>query len=135
MIVPRKLIRAVASAMAILMPALSLPLGSAQAALIGTEQLLAEQNVAAERERIAAFLAREEVRAQMEALGVDPAEALARIDALSDEEVGRIAGHLEELPAGEGAIGALVGAAVFIFLVLLITDLLGLTDVYPFVRR
>jgi hypothetical protein len=42
---------------------------------------------------------------------------------------------LDELPAGEGFVGVVVGAALIIFLVLLITDLLGLTDVYPFVNK
>jgi hypothetical protein len=44
---------------------------------------------------------------------------------------------LDELPAGEGAgaIGVIVGAILIIFLVLLVTDLLGLTDVFPFVKK
>ena len=66
---------------------------------------------------------------------VDPAEAVQRVAGLSDAEVQRIAGHLDQLPAGQGAIGAVIGAAVLIFLILLVTDLLGLTDVYPFVRN
>ena len=53
----------------------------------------------------------------------------------SDEEVQQIAGRLDELPAGEGFVGVVIGAALIIFLVLLITDLLGLTDVYPFVNK
>ena len=71
----------------------------------------------------------------MAALGVDPAEAARRVGGLSDAEVQRIAGELDRLPAGQGAVGAVIGAALLIFIVLLITDLLGLTDVFPFVRR
>ena len=130
--------RAVALPLAMVMFLTSLPSGMARAALVGTEEAVgrpAASAADAERERVRAFAEREDVRRQMEALGVDPAEAAARIGNLSDEEVRRIAGHLDRLPAGQGAIGALIGAAVFIFIVLLLTDLLGLTDVFPFVRR
>jgi hypothetical protein len=71
----------------------------------------------------------------MVGLGVDPAEAAQRVAGLSDAEVQQIAGHLDQLPAGQSAVGAILGAALLIFLVLLITDLLGLTDVFPFVRK
>jgi hypothetical protein len=111
------------------------PLGAARAALVPTEQVVAARSVAADRAQVAAFLGRDDVRRQMVALGVDPAEAEARLAGLSDSDVRTIAGQLDRLPAGQSAVGALIGAAVFIFLVLLITDLLGLTDVFPFVRR
>ena len=53
----------------------------------------------------------------------------------SDEEIRQIAGHMDELPAGEGGLGVVVGAILIIFLVLLITDILGVTDVFPFVKK
>ena len=68
-------------------------------------------------------------------LGVDPNEAAARVAALSDVQVREIAGQLDQLPAGQSAVGAVLGAILIIFLILLVTDLLGLTDVVPFVRR
>jgi hypothetical protein len=49
--------------------------------------------------------------------------------------VREIAGQLDQLPAGQSAIGAVVGAILIIFLVLLVTDLLGLTNVFPFVNH
>jgi hypothetical protein len=126
-------LRGVALVMAAVMFLTSLPLGVAQAGLITTDQILV-QGAPQERERVAAFLQREDVQKQMVALGVDPGEALDRVASLSDEEVRQISGQLDNLPAG-GFIGAVVGAILIIFLVLLITDLLGLTDVFPFVRR
>jgi hypothetical protein len=57
------------------------------------------------------------------------------VASLSDEEVERVTGHLDSLPAGQGAFGAIVGAAVLVFLVLLITDLLGLTHVFGFTKK
>jgi hypothetical protein len=88
-----------------------------------------------ERDKVSAFVQRQDVRQQMIALGVDPAEAVARVASLSDPEIRQIAGQIDSLPAGQGVLVALIGAAVFIFVVLLITDLLGLTDVFPFVNH
>ena len=137
----QQICRAVALPLAVVMFLSSLPLGMAQAALVGTERAAAGRGAAAvaadgeQRERVLAFVQREDVRRQMETLGVDPTEAASRVAGLTDGEVREIAGHLDRLPAGEGAVGALIGAVVLIFLVLLLTDLLGLTNVFPFVRR
>jgi hypothetical protein len=68
-------------------------------------------------------------------LGVDPGEAAARVASLSDRQIQDIAGRIEELPAGQGAAGAIVGAALVIFIALLITDVLGYTDIFPFVKH
>lgn len=111
---------------------------SAQAALIGTEQVhsataattaaaATEQN----RARIAAALDRPDVAKQLESMGVNKDDAQARVAALSDAEAAQLAGRIDSLPAG----GDVVGALVFIFVLLLVTDLLGLTKVYPFTRR
>ena len=111
------------------------PIDAAHATLITTEQAVEAGAAQDDRERVVAFLARDDVRAQMVALGVDPIEAADRVASLSDAEARQIAGHLDRLPAGQSAVGAVIGAALLIFLILLITDLLGLTDVFPFVRR
>jgi hypothetical protein len=131
----RLLRRGVALSLAVVMLVVSIPLGAARAALVTTDQILAEADGVTDRERILAFLGRAEVREQIVALGVDPAEAMARVAALSDAQVREIAGQLDQLPAGQSAIGVVVGAILIIFLVLLVTDLLGLTDVFPFVNH
>jgi hypothetical protein len=131
----RQLRRGVALVVALAVLVTSLPLGTVQAALVSTEQLLAAGDGAAERARVMAFIERADVRGQMVALGVDPDEAAARVQALSDAQVREIAGQLDRLPAGQSAIGIIVGAILLIFLVLLLTDLLGLTNVFPFVNH
>ncbi|MEQ9198641.1 MAG: PA2779 family protein, partial [Rhodospirillales bacterium] len=70
-----------------------------------------------------------------EALGVNPDEANLRVAALSDAEVARLAGEIKSAPAGQSAVGAVIGAAVLIFVVLLITDLLGFTSVFGFTNK
>jgi len=127
--------RYVALTVAGVMFALTGPIDAARAALVTTEQALEPAAAVDARARVAAFLARDDVRRQMAALGVDPLEAASRVASLSDPEVQKIAGQLDRLPAGQSAIAAVIGAAVLIFIILLITDLLGLTNVFPFVRH
>ena len=131
----RQLRRGVALVVAVAMLVVSMPLPKAQAALVSTEQLLAAGDGAAERARVLAFLERADVREQIVALGVDPNEAAARVQALSDAQVREIAGQLDQLPAGQSAVGIIVGAILLVFLILLLTDLLGLTNVFPFVNH
>jgi hypothetical protein len=119
--------------MAVVLLVTSLPLGVAQAVLISTDEVIGDAQGG--RGKVSAFLQRQDVRSQMVALGVDPAEAEARVASLSDREVGQIAGQIDRLPAGQGVLVALVGAAVLVFLVLLVTDLLGLTHIFPFVNH
>ena len=126
--------RSTALLMAAVMLLASLPLVVAQAGMVATERVIDQAAADQDRLRVMEFLAREDVRRQFEALGIDADEAAARAGSLSDAEVIQIAGQIDELPAGQSAAGAILGAALLIFLVLLITDLLGLTNVYPFVR-
>ncbi len=126
--------RAVAAAMAFLMALTSMPIGIAQAEMVTTDKVIEQYNSTEDRTQVMDFMLREDVQEQMTLLGVDPEEAAHRVAGLSDEEIQQIAGQLDELPAGEG-VGAIVGAILIIFLVLLITDLIGLTDVVPFVKK
>ncbi len=129
----RSMSRAVALPVALAMLLLSVPLGVAQAELVTTEQVLG--GAMQDRAQVTAFLARQDVQAQLSALGVDPAEALVRVAGLSDTEVSRLAGQIDSLPAGEGTFSFVIGAAVFIFIVLLVTDLMGFTNVFPFTNK
>ncbi|HJV86527.1 MAG TPA: PA2779 family protein [Noviherbaspirillum sp.] len=101
-----------------------------QAAMIGTDQVLAANSGQQNRERIAAALDRPEVMTQLEKMGVNKVDAQERVAALSDSEAATLAKQIDSLPAG----GDVVGALVLIFVVLLVTDILGLTKVFPFTR-
>jgi len=112
----------------------SMPLGVAQAGLVGSDAVVAAETSQANRDAVNTFMQREDVRGQLQAFGVDPAEAEQRVAALSDAEIAKIAGQIPEDPAGQSALGVVVGAAIVIFVVLLITDILGLTNVFSFVN-
>jgi hypothetical protein len=130
----RCLSKAVALAVAAALFVTSLPIGAARAGLVTTEQVVEERTAASDRQRLIAVLLRDDVRRQMEALGVDQDEALARLASLSDQEIQQIAGRIDELPAGQSVlVGVLVVAGV-VLIALVITDLLGVTDVFAVVN-
>jgi hypothetical protein len=104
----------------------------ARAGMLATDTALKQTSAA--RERIATALERRDVRTQLQALGVNPADVGARVAALSDDEAAQLAARIDQLPAGGDGVGAVVGALVLIFIVLLITDILGLTHVFPFTK-
>ncbi len=124
--------RMTAWAMAFLILALSGP-HRAAAALVPTDA--AGRSAVEARAQLNAFLARDEVRDIIRSQGVDPAEAERRVAALSDDEAIDAAGQLDRMPAGGSTVGILVVAILLVFFVLLILDLLGLTNVFPFVKK
>lgn len=109
---------------------LGLPLQSAYAGLVGTDKVAVSAQSQSERERIRTFLDREDVQNELQAQGVDVNTAKARVDALTDEEVQKVAGKLDRMPAG----GDVLGILFTIFVILLVTDILGFTKVFPFTR-
>ena len=131
----RRFARYVCYFVAMTMLLMSLPVQTVRAAMIKTETVLTLSTVNDVRENLNQFLKREDVQAIMTAQGISPAEAKARVDSLSDAEIMQIADKMDQLPAGGSALGVIVGAAVFIFVVLLITDILGFTDVFTFVKH
>ena len=102
-----------------------------EAAIVTTDQLAMAAAGETARDHIRTFLERDEVRAELQAHGVSAADARARVDTMTDEEAQRIAGRLDTLPAGGTD---LLGVAFAVFIILLITDILGLTKVFPFTR-
>ncbi len=104
------------------------------AAMITTAEILKQNQHDLARKRVKIFFDRSEVQKHLAAWGVHPEEAKARVDSLTDLEIEEITARLDQLPAGGDALGTIVGAALLIFIVLLITDILGLTDVFPFVN-
>jgi len=109
---------------------MNLPVQSVFAVMVGTETVLVNnqdrQNV---RESVRVFLDRKDIQSLLSAGGIDPGEAKKRVDSLSDAEVRQIADKIEQLPAGRSFSGTLVYLAIIALLVLLITEMLGYTDI------
>ena len=108
---------------------------SAQAMpLVSTEQVAAAQGVtgpAEQRAHVNEMLERADVAAALQQRGIDMDQARARIAALTDDEVAHLAYTLDTAPAGASDV---LGVIVFIFVLLLITDILGFTKIFPFTR-
>lgn len=130
----RRLCRIIALPLAFIMFLVSAPITMvANAALVSTDTVISSLAAQQDRERVMEFFSREDVSSQFRALGLSPDEARDRVHAMSDEELRQVAGKLDQLPAGEGVLGFLAFLIILTLLVLAVTDLAGVTDVYPFI--
>lgn len=112
---------------------LGMPFG-ANAGIVSTQESISSTTSATisatNRAYVGAFLARDEVRAALLHQGVDVDAAAQRVNAMTDSEIEQLAGRIDQAPAG----GDVLGILFTIFIVLLVTDILGLTKVFPFTR-
>lgn len=111
----------------LLLPAL------AQAAPVSTSSIIAAEeavNVDAEKQKLMSLIERDDVAEQLSALGVDSEDAKQRVADMSPAEVAELNQKIDELPAGSGVLGVIV----LIFIVFIITDAIGATDIFSFVH-
>jgi hypothetical protein len=85
-----------------------------------------------ERSRVLNILDREDVLAQLRVHGVNPADVKARVAAMSDDELAQLAGQIDSLPAGGTDV---LGFILVVFIILLITDIVGWTHIFPFTKK
>ena len=119
----------------ILMVMVAVPYQSVLAAMVETEATLDITIKGQEaRNAIRTILAREDAQAALRAQGIDPLEAMARVDSLTDAEAQRIIDEIEKLPAGGGFFTTFLIVVGVIIIILIITDVMGYTNVFTFVR-
>ena len=109
--------------MIILTMLLSVPYQAAFAALVETESMLDMSRGQEARETLKQFMARKDVRSAIVSQGVDPLEADARLNSLSDAEIIQLADQIDQLPAGGDVLGFLIAVLVIVILVLVIMRL------------
>jgi len=99
---------------------------------VATEEITAPaaSTLSASRDTVSQFLARDDVRQAMLGQGVSAQAAQERVAAMSDSEVAQLAGRIDQAPAG----GDVLGILFTVFIVLLVTDIMGFTKVFPFTR-
>ena len=122
-----RFLRVTSRAMLAVMCLFTLPMQTAQAGMVGTEQLLPGQ---VDRARAESFFARADVRQVLEQHGVSAVDASARVMAMTDAEINQLNKRIDQMPAG----GDVLGLLFTVFLILLVTDILGFTKVFPFTR-
>lgn len=112
----------------------SVLLPPAKAALVTTDRCQPAEGGEQTRTRLQTMLQRTDVQRQLEAWGVDPLEAQKRVAALSDRELRTLSAQMDQLPAGGSTLGTIAVVSLIAFLVLLVTDIMGYTDIFPFTR-
>ncbi len=118
--------KVIASLLALHMGVLGLAVSSAQAATVSTQMQLSAAQGHGLRDQVLQALAQDDVQRQLIARGVDPADARARVAALSDSELADLQRQIDEMPAGSGAL-AVVG---IVAIVLLVLDLAGVLNIF-----
>lgn len=114
---------------------LSVVVAPVQAALVGTADVLAVQQNDEARQKVRQFLARQDVVNHLQAMGVSVEEAQARVDTMTAEEINLLVNKIDQMPAGGDAVGFLVAVVIVAFVVLIITDIIGVTDVFTFIKK
>lgn len=104
------------------------------AQMASTEALFEQQVTVSPKEKVMQFTARDDVARILEQMDVDPKMIQKRVASMTDEEASQIAHKIDTMPAGSSAVGSLIGAVVFVFVLLVITDILGFTKVFGFTR-
>ena len=130
----QKTLKPVSLVLAIFMLLISGPFQSVYAAMIGTEAVMDSARGQEARAYLKQLLAREDIQNALLAQGIDSREAKARVDSLSDAQAVEAAEKFDQLPAAGGFFETLLVVAFLVFLILLITDIAGYTDIFPFVR-
>ena len=122
----RKSQRFISSLMIIMMLSLGVSKIS-MAGIVTTVELVNAQQTVFEREQVRGWLAQDEVRKQLTAMGVDVKAAQARVDSMTAQEVHAMATNMNNMPAGAGVLET----AVLVLLILILLDIAGVTDIFP----
>ena len=107
-----------------------MPLLPAQAAMIGNEQIVNQDLPHQTRDGLQQLFEQETAQQQLQAWGVNPDQIRSRIDSLTNAELARINQQLNDHQAG----GSVLGVLLVIFIVFVITDVIGATDIFPFIH-
>jgi hypothetical protein len=105
--------------------------GTATEGMLGNAAIMAQSEQTAEREAVLGQLKRSEVREQLLAMGVQPEAVESRVLQLSDAEVAQLNQQIADAPAGSSSV---LGAIVLIFIVFVITDVIGATNIFSFIH-
>ncbi len=106
-------------------------LGTATAGMLGNSAIVMQNEQAVERQAVLDHLQRSEVREQLMAMGVQPEAVESRIRQLSPGELAQLNQQIADAPAGSG----ILSVVLVVFLVFIVTDVIGATDVFPFVHN
>lgn len=104
-------------------------MGQATAGVFGSDQVIADQQHQYNKQQVLSFVDNAQVQSKLIELGVSPADAKQRIASMTSAELDALNNQLNEMPAG-----GIVGTILTVLVVVAVLDLMGITDVYPFIR-
>jgi len=122
----RKSLKSISFIVALAYLLLFLPASPAMAGWVSNDEMINSPKA-----KLISMVERQEVTESLTSMGIDPNEAVRRVARMTDAEAQRALDQLETMPAGGSPV---IGAIVFVFVVLLVTDILGYTNVFPFVN-
>lgn len=96
------------------------------AALIGTDSLVSQTELQQQRDALGEQLLRDDVKKELLALGVDPADVTERVNSMTVSEIQQVQGQLDSLPAGSG-----LGTVAVVLLILILLEVAGVIDIFP----
>jgi len=103
---------------------------SVNAGVISNSAVIAAEQSSVNRAQLVQWLDRDDVAQQMRAMGVDRTQVESRINTMTAEELAQFNQQAEQLPAGAG----IVGIVVLFLVIFIITDIIGATDIFPFIH-
>jgi uncharacterized protein HemX len=106
-----------------------LSLGQASAGVYSSEQAITSQQYQYNKQQVLSLVDSAEVQQKLMNLGVSPADAKLRIASMTNNELQAFNQQMNEAPAG-----GIIGTIVTVLVVVAVLDLMGITDVYPFIR-
>jgi hypothetical protein len=109
---------------------LSLSFGQAHAAMVTNNQVIDQLQLTSEKQSLLQTIRRADVQQQLLGLGVSVEDVEARVNMMTQEEIAQLNQQIEHLPAG----GDILGVLLVIFIVFVITDAVGATDIFPFIK-
>jgi len=105
-------------------------IASVNAGVVSNATIIANEQSNVSRAQLLQWLSRDDVAKQMSALGVNRADVESRINVMTPEELAQFNQQADQLPAGSGVIGIIV----LFFVIFIITDIIGATDIFPFIH-
>lgn len=109
---------------------MSLSYTSTQAAMISNDMIINHAQHSSAKAELIQTINRSDVKQQLLNMGVKPADIESRINLMTHEEIAQLNQQIDELPAG----GSILGVLLIIFIVFVITDVIGATDIFPFIK-
>lgn len=109
---------------------ISVSASNVQAAIISNDQIIYKTDQVSDKAALLQTIRRADVQAQLSGMGVSTVDIEARINQMTHEEIAQLNQHMAEIPVGAGVLGTVV----LIFLVFVITDVIGATDIFPFIH-